>query len=185
MSAYSNGFFLVCRAEVGVVVDDGLLLARLLQQLHHLLAQHGVQGVVRANQYDVVFLQAGEGHVEPLHRVVLVEEVFRIAVLVQEGERHGRLAVGQDIDVVRGDVVVAHEAQDDVAHAVVPGLADEVDRHARAAEGYDGVEDRASGHSRRGPVVAEDDVQQGFAYSDYFSHSCFGFSLPANICNFP
>ena len=166
-----DGLFLVGRAEVGVVVDDGPCRACPVQEFQHLIAQHRVQCVVGTQHHHVVLLYLGECHIQPLGGVILVEDIFCIAVLVQESQRYGRLAVGKDIDVVRRDMVLAHEAQNQVAHAVIARLADETYRDARAPQRHDSVEHRPSGHCGRGLLVAEDDVEDGFADTDYFSHN--------------
>ena len=129
-----DGLFLVRGAEVGVVVDDGFLGACHVQQFHDFVAQHGVQGVVGTEDDDVVFVYFGQRHVEPLAGIVFVKEVCGVVLFVEEGERYGRLAFGEDVDVFCGYAVVAHEPEDDVAYPVVARLTDEADGNARTAQ---------------------------------------------------
>ena len=157
--------------EVGVVVEDRAPLLGVSQELDHALAERRVERVVGAVDEDVVFLDRGQRHVEPLGGIVLVERIVRVVVLVEEGERDGALAVHIAVDVVGRDVVLLHEGVDEAAHVVVAQLADEQDRQAHAPQRGEAVEHRAARDGGIGLVVAEDDVEDGLADADDFSHT--------------
>ena len=102
--------------------------------------------------------------------MVLIEDVVGVVVIVEEGERDGRLAVGKHVDIVGVDSVVTQKFDDIRAHAVVAGLADESGFYAAASQGYGGVEGGTAGNRADGLSVLEDNVEYGLANSYYFSH---------------
>ena len=66
--------------------------------------------------------------------IILIEDIFGIAVVIQKGKRNGRFPVRKYVDVVRRDMIVTHEPEDDIAYMVVAGFTDETDRNASAAQ---------------------------------------------------
>ena len=81
---------------------------------------------------DIIFADGREQNVQPLFGIVFIEDVFRVAVFVQESQGYGRFAIREHIDVIRRDMIVTHELQDDVSNMVVARFADEtyIDSHA-------------------------------------------------------
>ena len=122
------------RTKIGVVVHDGFLFACLVEQLQHFLAQHRIQCVVRADDNNVVLFQFGVYDIQPLFGIILVEDIFGIAVIIQKGKRNGRFPVRKYVDVVRRDMIVTHEPENDIAYMVVAGFTDETDWNAGAAQ---------------------------------------------------
>ena len=122
------------RTKIGIVVHDGFLFACLVEQLQHFLAQHRIQCVVRADDNNVVLFQFGVYDIQPLFGIIFVEDIFGIAVVIQKGKLNGRFPVRKYVDVVRGDMIVTHEPEDDIAYMVVAGFTDETDWNAGAAQ---------------------------------------------------
>jgi len=75
-------------AEVHVVVDDGPFLSGILKEALHLRTDHGIHGIVRAEHHDVVSLYLWEHEVQTVVGVVLIEDVLRVVILVEEGQRY-------------------------------------------------------------------------------------------------
>ena len=89
---------------------------------------------VRTDDDDIVFFQFGVDDIQPLFGIILIENIFSVAVIIQESERYGRFPVGKYVDVVCGNMIVAHEPENDIAHMVVAGLTDETDGNAGTAQ---------------------------------------------------
>ena len=70
--------------EIHVVIDNGTMIASVIQQTHHLWANNGIDGEVRAKQYDVVCLYVGIYEIQLVVWMVFIKKVFRIVVLVEE-----------------------------------------------------------------------------------------------------
>lgn len=66
--------------------------ACLVEQLQHFLAQHRIQCVVRADDNNVVLFQFGVYDIQPLFGIILVEDIFGIAVIIQKGKRNGAIS---------------------------------------------------------------------------------------------
>lgn len=78
---------------------------------------------------------------------------------------------GVDCNVVGGDAVVLHEVDDEMPHVVVAGLGNHRGVEAATAKADEAVEAGASGYCPLRLVVAENDVEDGFAYAVYFAHT--------------
>ena len=115
-------------------------------------------------------------HVQALFGIIFVEDVFRIAPVVQESEWYGGFPVGEDIDMVCGNIVLAHEVEDDIAHVVVARFTDKADGNADTSQWNDAVEYRTARNGRCGLSATEYDVQYGFSYTYYFTHNDLDFS---------
>lgn len=107
---------------------------------------------------------------QPVVGMVLIEDVVGVVVIVEEGKRYGRLAVGKHVDIVGVDTVGAQKVDDIVANAVVAGLTDESGLYTAASQRYCGIESGTARDSADGLSVLEDDVEHGLANSNYFSH---------------
>ena len=81
----------VGRPEVDIVVDDGTVVARIVEQSDDLRTDDRVDGKERAEDDDVVGLDVGIDKVELVVRVVFIEDVLRVVVVVEESERYRRL----------------------------------------------------------------------------------------------
>ena len=92
-----------------------------------------------------------------------------LVVIVEEGERQGRLVLGEHVDVRRLHAVGTHEVENRAPHTVVARLADEVHGDPHAPQRDDAVEHRAARHRRRGLSVAEQYVENRFSDSNHFS----------------
>ena len=167
---------LVRGSEVHVVVQNGTLRAGILQESHHLRPYDGVHGVVRAEEHHVVGIHRGVGELQPVVRMVFIEEVLGIVVLVEEGQRDGRLGVGIDVDRLGVNAVLFEETDDTAPHAVVASLADEGAAHARAPQRDETVEHRPARHGANGLVLFKHNVKNGLAYSYYASHKLSSFT---------
>ena len=127
-------------AEIDVIIDERTASAGIVKKLGHLRTQHGIEREIRTEHHHVIGRDVGKHDVEPLRRIVFVEEVVRLVVLVEESQGHGRLALGKHIDMTRLHAVPAHEVEDGAPDTVVARLADEVHRHAHAPQGNDAIE---------------------------------------------
>ena len=74
------------RTEIGVVVDDGMHVVCAFQQFRYLVAQYGVQGIIRPYYNDVVLLNLRILYIQALFGIIFIEDVFRIAPVVEERE---------------------------------------------------------------------------------------------------
>ena len=156
------------------------MAAGMVEKAKHLWAYHGIDGIVGAKHHDVVGVDLRIDEVELVVAMVFVEEVFGIIVLVEEGQRDGRLALGVDIDVFGVDMVVVEKLDDVLSHTVVARLADERGIDARPSERDDAIEHGAARHGSYGLLVLEDDVEHGFSDSYNFAHD-FQFRLRLQI----
>ena len=117
----------------------------MLQQSLHLWAHHGVNGIEGAEEHDVVGLYVGIFEVEMLMRCVTVEHIVGLIALVEERQRHGRLAVGVYVHVVGIHAVVSQKTDYIFAHAVVARLRKEGARHTGTAQRNDETTGDADG----------------------------------------
>ena len=168
-------------AEVGVVIDDSPSLPGVLHEVHDAVAGVGVEGVIGAEEDDVVRLNVGQGHVRPPLGAVRVEHIVRALPLVEEGQRDGAEALGKAIHVVRRHAVLLHEIPDDPAHAIVAQLTDERRLHAHPTERDERVEDRSAGQGRVRLSIAEENVEDGLANADHASHASASFLLSCRL----
>ena len=76
----------VCLAEIGIVIDDRFPFLGVLQKFYHTSPQDRVQGIIRAKHENIVFLDLREGHLQPLRRVILVEDIISVLIVVQKSE---------------------------------------------------------------------------------------------------
>ena len=157
-------------AEVDIIVEDGPLLAGIVEETVHLWTDDGVQGKVAAEEHDVVGTHLRIAVVDTVFLVVFVENVFGIVLLVEESQRERRLRLGVDVDIVGIDMIVAQKLNDVATHKVVARLADHAGLNAGAAQRHDGVERAATGYGTDGLSALENDVEHGLADSYYFSH---------------
>ena len=68
--------------EVNVVVYYRSVVLGIFKKSRHLRADHGIDGIERAEHHNIVRLDIGIDEVELVVRVVLIEDVFRVIVLV-------------------------------------------------------------------------------------------------------
>ena len=176
-----DGLVSVGLAEVGVVIDDSPSLPGVLHEVHDAVAGVGVEGVIGAEEDDVVRLNVGQGHVRPPLGAVRVKHIVRALPLVEEGQRDGAEALGKAIHVVRRHAVLLHEIPDDPAHAIVAQLTDEQRLHAHPTERNERVEDRSAGQGRVRLSVAEEDVEDGLTNADHASHASASFRLSCRL----
>lgn len=120
-----DGLALVVATEVDVVVDDGACTTGLIEQGGDLVAHARVDGIVGAEEDDVVALNGGALPVGAAAEGVFVEGVGGVVVVVEEGKRYGRFAFGVFGEVSVVNAVGAEEGAYDTAHRVVAYLADE------------------------------------------------------------
>lgn len=76
----------VCLAEIGIVIDDRFPFLGVLQKFYHTSPQDRVQGIIRAKHENIVFLDLRQGHLQPLRRVILVEDIISVLIVVQKSE---------------------------------------------------------------------------------------------------
>ena len=122
------------RTEVHVVIENGSLLAGIVQKALHLRTNHRIDGIIGTEHHDVVGLHVGCHEVEPVVGMVLVEQVFRIVLLVEERQRERRLRIREHIDILCAHPVFLEERDNHLAHAVIARLADKLCRNARASQ---------------------------------------------------
>ena len=68
-------------------------------------------------------------------------------------------------------MVLLKEGDDAAAHPIITRLTDESGIDAGTAEGNQAIEHRASRHCSDRLVILEDDIENGLAYSYYFTHN--------------
>ena len=77
---------LVRVAIVDIIIDDGAMGARIVEQTYDLRADHGVYGIEGAEKHDVIGLDVGIDEVELIVRMIFIEDVFGIVVLIEESQ---------------------------------------------------------------------------------------------------
>ena len=112
-------------SKIDIVVDDGTMIAGIVKQSDHLRSDHGVDGIVRTEDNDIVWLDIGEGKIELVVRVIFVKKVLRIVLLVEKSQGDGRFAVGKGVYMTGIHAVLFQETVNHVPHTVVACLADE------------------------------------------------------------
>lgn len=163
---------LMGRSEVDIIVDDRPTTTGIVEKTLHLWTDDGVQGIVGAEEYDVVGIDLRINEVQLVTGMVFIEDVFSIVAVVEESQRQRRLRVGKHVDVFCVDSVLLQEVDDALPYSVVTRFADEVGRHAAASQRNHGVKRRPTWYSSRRLVVSEDDIEDGLPDSYYLSHSC-------------
>ena len=156
--------------ETRQIQDDGLAFHGIVHQFEQGLALRLGNGIQRAEQQDVVLVDAGPNHVEALLGIDAIVDHGVLAAIV-ENDGHGsgtcRVAVdGVDVNAVAGQVV-----DDDVAHTVGTALAHHGHGQSHGAQDGSGIGD-TSAHKRTGGLVAAiDGVEHRFADGYDLSHS--------------
>ena len=156
-------------AEVYIVIDNGSPLTGQLQEAFYLIAEHRCNGKIGTYHHNVVRLYIGHLHLQTLVRIVLVEKILRIVPFVQESQRYRRFTVRKYVYTVGTYSVVPHILQNDPSYPVVPGFADKGDIYPHPSQRNHGIINGSSGYSCLWLVVPEQDVEDGFADTDYFS----------------
>ena len=147
------------------------MIARVVQQSDDLRTNDGVDGKERAEDDNVVGLDVGIDKVELIMRMIFIENVLRIVVVIEEGERDRRLRFREDVDFGSVHSIVFEKTKDILSHTVVAGFTDESGAHARTRHRDDGIKRRAARVSTDGLLMLEDDVKHRLSYSYYFSHT--------------
>ena len=160
----------VTGTEVHIVVENGATLLGILQKTVHLRTDDGIDGIERAVHHNIVGLHVGIDEVQLVVRMVLIENVVGIVVLIEKGQRDGRLGVWKAVHIVAIHAVLPQELHDGVAHTVVAGLADKGGWHTRTAQRDDAIEHTAARHSTDGLAAAEYNVENRLANTDYLAH---------------
>ena len=114
----------VCLAKIGIVIDDRFPFLGVLQKFYHTSPQDRVQGIIRAKHENIVFLDLRQGHLQPLRRVILVEDIISVLIVVQKSEWYRTFPIGETVYELGRDVVIFHEIPNHVANPVVAQLAD-------------------------------------------------------------
>ena len=103
-------------------------------------------------------------------RMILVKDVFSIVVVIQKGQRKGRLGVRKLVHVVSVDVVLLQKVNHKVAHPVVSCLRNKGCGHARTSQRHNSIKRRATRNGAHGLSFFEDDVENCLAHTDNFTH---------------
>ena len=72
------------RTEINIVVQNGSVSLRMLQEGAHLWSDDWVEGVIRTEEDDVIGLDVGVDIIEFVVRVILIEQVLRIIVVIEK-----------------------------------------------------------------------------------------------------
>ena len=93
-------------AEVHIVVEDGPVVAGILQETLHLLTNHRIDGIVGAEHHNVVRLYLRKNEVQTVVGMILIEDVLRIVLFIKKRQRDGGLGLRINIDAAGIDVVL-------------------------------------------------------------------------------
>ena len=121
-------------AEVHIIIENGSLLTGIVQKTLHLRTDYRIDGIIGTEHHDVVFLHVGHHEVQLVVGMILVEQVFRIVLLVEERQRQRRLRIREHIDILCAHPVFLEERDNHLAHAVIARLADKLCRNARTSQ---------------------------------------------------
>ena len=77
--------------EVDIIIEDGSTLMGIVQKFLYLWTNDGVQRIIAAKKYDVVFVDFRITKVQTVVGMVFIENVFCIVLLVEESQREWRL----------------------------------------------------------------------------------------------
>ena len=125
---------LMSRSEIDIVVDDGAMIAGIVEQSDHLRSDNGVDGIVRTEDNDIVWLDIWEGKIELVVRMIFVKKVLRIVLLVEKSQGDGRFAVGKGVYMTGIHSVLFQETVYHVPHTVVACLADKGGVNSRSPQ---------------------------------------------------
>ena len=106
----------------------------IVEQAYNLRTYHGVDGIERAEKYDVIGLDIRIDKVELVVRMILVENVFGIVVIIEEGQGYRRLGTGIDVHIACIYTIVFQKLNDVLANPVLPSLADKRSGNAGAGQ---------------------------------------------------
>ena len=157
-------------SEIDIVVQDGPLVACILQEALHLRTNHGIDRIEGPEHHHIIGLHIGIGKVELVVRMVFIEHIVGIIVLIEKSQRDGRLAARIDIDLTVVNTILLKKTDDALPHPVAACGTDKGGGHACTPQRDDAIEHRTTGHCPYRLVISENDIQYRFANTYYFSH---------------
>ena len=104
--------------EIHIVVDDGTHLTGLVKQLLYFVTQLGCNGVERTEHDDVITRHFRHFHIQTKIGIILIENILRIVLLVQESQRNRRPTVRINHNIVGSHSVLLHKVKDNVSYLI-------------------------------------------------------------------
>ena len=109
---------------IHVVINDGLPILCKFEQIGDFLPQDRINRIIGADDDNVILIYDWGNEIQPVGRVVFIEEIIRILLLVQEGEGQ-RTFSSTRTDIFRVYVVLLQVILDYVAYSVSADFTDE------------------------------------------------------------
>ena len=72
------------RTEVNIVVNDSSIVLGMIEESRHLRTNHRIHSIVGAKHHNVIRLDVGINEIQLVMRMILIEDVFRIVLLVEK-----------------------------------------------------------------------------------------------------
>ena len=126
--------------EVDVVIKNGAVLLRILQEAGNLRTDHRIQSEERTEEHDVARIDFRCGKLQLVVRMIFIEDVVGIVVLVEESQRERRLRFREDAHIVSIHPIISQKLNHILSYAVVARLADKRSIYARTAQRDDCIE---------------------------------------------
>ena len=70
--------------EIDIIIEQRSPLARIIEKLHYLTTQYGIQSKIGTEHHHIVTVYFRKLHIQPLRRIVFIEQIFSIILLIQK-----------------------------------------------------------------------------------------------------
>ena len=157
--------------EIHVIIQDSTPIMGIFQKGEYLWTNHRIHRIKRAEHYDIISLNIREVEVEPIVRMILIEDILRIVLLIQESQWDRGLRLRKDTHTTGIHMIVFQETDNSLSHPIVTRLTDKCRIHANTPQWDQTVEHRTAWNSTYRLFVFENDVENRFTYTNYLTHN--------------
>ena len=81
-------FMLMRGTEIYIIIDDSPSVLGMVEESRHLRTDDRIDSIIRAKHHNVIGLDVGIDKLQLVARVILIEDILRIVLFVQEYQRY-------------------------------------------------------------------------------------------------
>ena len=108
--------------EVDIIIEDSPMLTGIIQKTIYLWSNHGIQSEITTKKHDIIGMNVWIGILDTVTVMILVEDIFRIVLLIQKGKREGRPGFRIDMDKRGVHAVLFQKTDNHLSDPVVTRL---------------------------------------------------------------
>ena len=141
-----------------------------MQEMPHLLTNHRIQSIERAEKHHIVRPNRRQRKLQPVVLVVFIKHIVGIVLRIEKGQRKWRFHPLATHDLAAVNAILIKKIDNLLPHAVSTRLADETARHTRATQRNQTVERGTSRNSTHRLISAENNIENSLAYTYNLAH---------------